>query len=144
MLFTFVPALRRAMRRHQGLPARSSGLPMWRLLGGELLWAIRQVIAAPWVLAGLVVGSVGTLLVLDSGAPGPVAELPMRVLLAVVVGWLLAAGGRAISDRDASSRATGDDRSEVRPLAAATILAAAIAAVALLMWLLVWLVTSVA
>lgn len=117
---------------------------MWRLLGGELLWALRQVIAAPWVLAGLLGGFVGTLLVLGVDAPGPVAELPLRLLIATAVGLLLAAGGRAVSGRDASSRSERGEEGQVRPLTAATIVASVIAVVTLLTWLVVWLVTVVA
>ena len=117
---------------------------MWRLLGGELLWALRQVIAAPWVLTGLLGGFVGTLLVLGADAPGPVAELPLRVLLAAAVGLLLAAGARAVSGRDASSRSGRDADGQVRPLTAATIVAAVIAVVTLVAWLAVWLVTLLA
>lgn len=88
---------------------------MWRLLGGKLLWALRQVIVAPWVLAGLVVGFVCTLLVLGADAPGPVAGVQWGVLFAVAAGLLLAAGGRAVSSRESRSRSGADGEGQVRP-----------------------------
>lgn len=117
---------------------------MWRLLGGELLWALRQVVAAPWVLSGLLVGFVGTLLVLGAGAPGPVADPPWRVLIAVAVGLLLAAGGRAILGQDASLRSEVDREGQVRPMTAATIVASVIAVATLMVWFAVWLVMLLA
>lgn len=140
MLFTFIPTFRRRMRRHQGVPTRAPRMSMWRLLAGELAWSIRQLLVAPWVLAGMTLGVIGTLAVLGAGAPGPVPEPHLRVLLAIAVGLLLGAGGRALRTTSSSRSADADDgQVQVRPLTAATIVAAVLALVTLTAWLLVWL-----
>lgn len=114
---------------------------MWRLLGGELLWASKQLLAQPLVLIALVAGAVTTSAVLSTNAPGPVAQLPVRIILGVGVGWLLAATLRGLRYR---KRRTSSSESEpLRPLTAAAELASVVIVVTLVVWLLVWLATAV-
>lgn len=130
------------MRRHQDLPPRAGRIPMWRLLGGELLWALRQLVSAPWVLAGLVVGFAATVAVLHSAAPGPVLEPPWRLLVGVGAGVLLASAARGIQ-RSTESDPPAGRRQEQQggPVTAATIVAGITTCIVLLIWLLAWAVT---
>lgn len=118
---------------------------MWRLVGGELLWALRQLVAAPWVLAGLLVGFAATLAVLDAAAPGPVLEAPWRILVAIGAGLLLASSARGI--QWSTGRTVPHDREPLgpvrRPLTAATEVAGSITLLVLVAWLVTWGVTVV-
>lgn len=143
MIIVGMTAARRAMRRHQGLePPPRHHLPLWRLLLGELLWALRQLWEEPRVLAALVVGGVGSFAVLGDPAPGPVLPLPGRFVVSLVGGLVLARGvwawirrGRA----DPVQTAAGARK----PAVAATELVGLVAAVVLLGWLVLWLATLV-
>lgn len=144
MIIIGMSAARRAMRRHQGLePPPRHHLPLWRLLLGELLWALRQLWEEPRVLAALLVGGVGTFAVLGDPAPGPVLPVPGRLVISLVGGLVLARGIWAWRQRgrvDPVQHAAG----VTRPALAATELVGLVAAVVLLGWLVLWLVTLVA
>lgn len=97
-------AARRAMRRHQGAPPRSS-LPMWKLLLGELVYLLRQL-AKPRRLIPALVAATLIAVGLSPWTPGPVAEPALRVLLASVAAALgVWAGPRFVSQPE-----TGHDR----------------------------------
>lgn len=138
MVFPFMVGIRRALRRHQGLPPPPTRLPLWRLLLGELAWASRQLLAAPWVLGGLVLGSAASVAVLGAAAPGPVLDPPWRILVALGVGLLLAVGARTVRYGGTGGPVGEGER---RPGTAAVVLSGSVAAVVLAAWLLVWLVT---
>lgn len=131
----FIATIRRAMRRHQGVPDPKARVPMWRLLAGEVAWGIRQLIPHPLVLAGLAGGFVTTIAVLSAAAPGPILDLQWRVLVAVAVGLLLAAGARRLEE---STGAPSDASDADRPLLGATVVSAAIIVLVLVAWLVVW------
>lgn len=141
MIIIGMGAVRRAMRRHQGLePPPRHHLPLWRLLLGELLWALRQLWEELRVLAVLVIGGVGTFAVLGDPAPGPVLPLPGRLLVALAGGLVLARGVWAWIQRGRAGpvrTATGTRK----PAVAATELVGLVAAVVLLVWLVLWLAT---
>lgn len=140
MLLPFMVGLRRAMRRHQGArPA--TRLPLWRLLLGELWWAVRQLVGAPWTLGGLLFGAVGSFAVLSSAAPGPVLALGWRILVATAVGYLVAAAARGMHVARTGPASGPDGERRLRPLTGAGILAGAVAAVVLLVWLGIWVIT---
>lgn len=142
MIIIGMTAARRAMRRHQGLevPPRHR-LPLWRLLLGELLWALRQLWEEPRVLAVLALGGLVTFAVLGDPAPGPVLPLPGRLLASLVGGLALARGAWAWIQRGQTrpGRSAGEDA----PAIAATEVVAVAAAVVLLVWLVLWVVTTV-
>lgn len=139
MVLPFMVGIRRAMRRHQGLPPPPTRLPLWRLLLGELAWAFRQLLAAPWVLGALVLGSAASMAVLGAAAPGPVLDPPWRILVALGVGLLLAVGVRRVRYAAGTGGSAGEG--ERHPGTAAVVLSGSVAAVVLAVWLLVWLVT---
>lgn len=108
---------------------------MWRLLGGEVVWGLRQLVQAPWVLLGLLVGGAATFAVLDAAAPGPVLEPPWRVLVAIVAGLLIATGIRRLRGL---GRSNGESPRDVRPVLGAAVVSAAATALVLLAWLVAW------
>lgn len=135
-------AARRVMRRHQGLePPPKHRLPLWRLLLGELLWALRQLWEEPRVLAVLTLGAVATFAVLGAPAPGPVLPLPGRILVALIGGLVLARGTWAWTQRGRTSPG-GTAVREDAPAIAATEVVGLAAAVVLLVWLVLWLATA--
>lgn len=143
MIIIGMSAARRAMRRHQGLevPPRHR-LPLWRLLLGELLWALRQLWEEPRVLAVLALGGVATFAVLGDPAPGPVLPLPGRLLASLVGGLALARGVWAWIQRGRSRPGSGST-GEHAPAIAATEVVGVAAAGVLLVWLVLWVVTAV-
>lgn len=144
MIIIGMTAARRAMRRHQGLaPPPTHHLPLWRLLLGEFLWALRQLWEESRVLAALVVGGVGTFAVLGDPAPGPVLPVPGRLLVALVGGLVLARGVWAWIQRRLVQRTQATTAGAKRPAVAATEVVGFIAAVVLLVWLVLWLATLV-
>lgn len=135
------------MRRHQNVPDFSRGhqLPLWRLVAGELGWAGRQLVAGPWVLAGLLGGFAATLGVLSATAPGPIVVMPWRLLTAIAVGLLVAAGVRGLRRSVGAARRNGGRRrvDDARPLTGAVELAAALTVAILAVWLIVWVIERV-
>lgn len=140
---SLMAAMRRVMRRHQDVPPPGRGrIPMWRLLGGELLWAVRQLTARPAVLAGLLAGFAATLAVLGAAAPGPILEPPWRVVVALGAGWLVAGATGQVQELlgdEPRSAPAGDRR---RPVLGAGIVSGGLTAVVLVVWLVVWLLTG--
>lgn len=131
------------MRHHQDLPPRGSRIPLWRLISGELLWALRQLARAPWVLAGLVLGFTATVAVLHSAAPGPVLDPPWRVLVAIAAGMLLAGAAHGIQHSTRAEPPSGrHTEGQRRPLTAAIIVAGTITFIVLMIWLVVWAITN--
>lgn len=130
------------MRRHQDLPAHGRRLPLWRLVGGELVWAGRQLATERWALVGLFGGFAATFSVLSTAAPGPIVDPPWRMLTASVVGLLIAAGVRGLRLRanSAGHKATRRRAADTRPLIGATVISGALAVVLLISWMIVWLV----
>lgn len=112
---------------------------MWRLLGGELLWALRQLIAKPWVLIGLLAGFFATLGVLGTTAPGPVLASPWRLVAAIAAGWLVAAGVRELQQVRSGRQDRAGEGPDARALLGASIVSGTVTVVILLVWLLVWL-----
>lgn len=140
MVMIGIAAARRLMRQHQGEPTgRGPRLPLWRLLLGEVLWALRQLRREPRVLGALVVGVGATLAVFGAAAPGPVLPWPGRVLVSLAVGLVLARGAWAWISR--GGRRVHQSDQESAPAVAATEVVALTAAAVLLGWLLVWVVT---
>ncbi|MBW3578046.1 MAG: hypothetical protein KY462_09985 [Actinobacteria bacterium] len=136
-------AMRRMMRRHQGLPASGSKLPMWRLIAGEIGWAGRQLLQRPSVLVALVVGFAATLSVLGAAAPGPVLTIPWRVLTAITAGWLVASAVRGIQVARAHGDEPANRAGEQRPVLGAAVISGGLAVAVLTIWLAVWLVAWV-
>lgn len=134
-------AARRVMRRHQGLdaPVRHR-LPLWRLLLGELLWALRQLWEEPRVLAALLAGGIGTFAVFGELAPGPFLPLPGRLLVALVGGHVLARAAWAWTRRDRTRSAQVTSAGAKQPAVALTEVVGVVAAATLLVWLVLWLV----
>ncbi len=135
-------AARRVMRRHQGLelPPRHR-LPLWRLLLGELSWALRQLWEEPRVLIALAAGAVATFAVLGEPAPGPVLPLPGRLLVSLIGGLALARGMWAWTQRGRTSPGRTAVREDA-PAIAATEVVGLVAAVVLLVWLVLWVATA--
>jgi hypothetical protein len=133
-------AWRRAMRRHRHLPEHDWRLPIWRLIGGELVWAARQLAAQPWMLAGSFAGFAATLGVLSAAAPGPILAPPWRVLVAIAAGLLVAAGVRGLwRSLDAGNSARGARPTEdERPLVGAAVITGGLTVTTLMLWLAVW------
>lgn len=130
------------MRRHQGVPADRDRVPLSRLVAGELGWAIRQVAHSPTVAVGLVGGTAATLAVLGQAAPGPVLDAPWRLIVAVAAGLSVAAALRRLR----SARAPTGRRDRVgsdAPLVGAVVLAGAVTALVLVVWLAAWAVDAV-
>lgn len=138
-------ALRQAMRRHQHLPQRGPRRPVWQLIGGELIWAARQLVTRPLVLAGLLGGFAAALGVLGAAAPGPILDLPWRVLAAIGAGLAVAACVRGL-ERVQGAR----DRHQPRPdedeqaLLGAAVISGGVTATTLIVWLVVWLIDWIA
>jgi hypothetical protein len=142
VIFLGMATARRLMRRHQGLPEAPPPrrrLPLWRLMLGELRWALEQLWGEPRVGAGLAVGTLITLSLLGAAAPGPVLPWPGRVVVSLLVGLVIARGAWAMTSRDRSpSRGP-----EVAPdLAATEVVALAVVGI-LGVWLAAWVVTLV-
>lgn len=114
---------------------------MWRLLLGEMVWALRQLAAEPLVPLGMVVGFVVTLLVLDAAAPGPVLEGLWRMVVAVVAGHLVGSGAAWLKHVVANRRsvAGGEAATDDMPVVGATVIAGVATVALLLAWLVVWL-----
>ena len=127
-------AARRLMRQHQEIPPRRPRLPLWRLLLGEVAWALRELVREPFVLAGLLGGGVLAVVLLDAAAPGPVLPWPGRIVVGLLVGLAIARGvwtwRRRGSQRQGSGRAG--------PVVAATEVVAALVTLVLVGWLAVW------
>lgn len=138
----FLAGARRAMRRHQGRPLDGPTISMWRLLVGEVAWGMTQLARQPTLAVALVVGLVATLLVLDEVAPGPVVSASWRVPVAVLAGWMLAAGLHQLRGRQ-RARAAGD-AGEVRPLLGAAVVSGALVAAVLVGWAAVWVGSALA
>jgi hypothetical protein len=136
MIILSIASARRRMREHQGIPQPRPRLPLWRLLLGELGWALQQLVREPRLLMALLVGAVATIAVLDAEAPGPMLPWPGRVVLGLVAGLALARGTWAwIRRGDAAPSRSGT------PAVAATEVVAALVGLVLVGWLLVWLAT---
>jgi hypothetical protein len=138
-------AWRRAMRRHQHVPEHGWQAPMWRLIGGELVWAARRLVARPWVLVGLLVGFAAALGVLGAAAPGPSLDAPWRVLVAIAAGLLVAAGIRGLRVSPESAGGDGAERSVERqlPLVGAWEISGGLTVAILIVWLGMWLVEHI-
>lgn len=113
---------------------------MWRLLGGELVWALRQLAARPWVGLGLAGGATATFAVLSAIAPGPVIDPPWRLLVAIAAGLVVAAGIRELERSLAKPTGTEhrEDRDGELPLIGAAEVAAGATVAVLIVWLAVW------
>jgi hypothetical protein len=138
MIILSIASARRRMREHQGIPQPRPRLPLWRLVLGELGWALQQLVREPRVLVALVVGAVATVAVLDAEAPGPMLPWPGRVVVGLVAGLALARGTWAWIRRGDAARS---ERRGGTPAVAATEVVAALVGVVLVGWLLVWLAT---
>lgn len=133
------------MRRHQDLPKQGRRLPLWRLVGGELVWAGRQLTTQPWALVGLFGGFAATFSVLSTAAPGPILDPPWRMLTAIVVGILIASGvhGLRLRADAAGQNATRRRAADTRPLIGAMVISGALAVVLLISWIIVWLIEHI-
>lgn len=141
MIIPGIAGVRRAMRRHQAIPPRRPRLPLWRLVLGEVWWAIQQLWHEPRVLVALLVGGPVTVAVLGATAPGPVLPWPGRIVTALVAGLALARGTWAWIKRRRSR--TGSSQRDAAPGVAATEVVAGLVALVLVGWLVVWLVNLV-
>lgn len=80
-------------------PPRVGGTPLWRLMLGELRWAVRQAIhPAKMVAASLVAIAVGAML--GPTTPGPVLDAGWRLAAAVVLGLVTVAVAHALLQRN--------------------------------------------
>ncbi len=113
---------------------------MWRLLGGELLWALRQLAARPWTAFGLVGGFVATFSILSAIAPGPIVDPPWRLLMALASGLVIAAGVRELEPARGrpADMTVRDEVDEQLPLVGATVVCAGATVAVLIAWLAVW------
>lgn len=91
---------RRAMRRHQHVPS-SARLPMWRLLGGEVVYLSRAAAGRRDIVVAVAVALLVTF-ALSPVTPGPVAAPSLRTVIgggaaagAWTVVWLLSRPGPA-------------------------------------------------
>jgi hypothetical protein len=138
MIILSIASARRRMREHQGIPQPRPRLPLWRLVLGELGWALQQLVREPRVLAALLVGAVATIAVLDAAAPGPMLPWPGRVVVGLLAGLALARGVWAWIRRGDAPRPEGPGG---LPGVAATEVVAVLVGVVLMGWVLVWLTT---
>lgn len=85
--FQIAEAIRRALRRRDEPVRRATGLPMWRLLAGEVAHLGRACTTSPAGVVGLlgVVSALGVHVALGPAYPGPVAPDVARWLLVVLV-----------------------------------------------------------
>lgn len=139
MIIVGMASARRRMRQHQDIPPRLPRLPLWRLLLGEAVWALRQLVGEPRVIAALLVGGGLTLAVLDATAPGPALPWPGRIVVAMLVGHALARGMWTWLERRAEGGGFGH-----APAEAVTEVVGALVGLVLVGWLGVWLVTLLA
>lgn len=80
------------MRRHQHIPSSFPHLPLWKLLLGEVLVAVRRLLEPRRGIPALIAAAL-VVVGLAASTPGPVLDLPARIAAALAAALAAAWSG---------------------------------------------------